>query len=111
QGGAPPSERPGLGTTWGERRDSRIRYVSFERAQSAPCSSLALHYNDARGVSAMVQHDVQNGAAQVRPGFAAYPELEVSLIDGEGRALPTARVGTRIYLVGEAGQRYAIQVK
>src|SRR5690348_16127041 len=40
---APPSDRPGLGTQWGETRNSRISMVSFERADAAsPFAAAAL---------------------------------------------------------------------
>ena len=46
-------ERPGLGTGWGESRESHVHEVSFDRSGSTPFAVGALHYNDRRGVEAL----------------------------------------------------------
>ena len=46
-------DRPGLGTEFGERRNSRVTTVSFERARSRPDRVLTLRYNDAPGLVAL----------------------------------------------------------
>jgi hypothetical protein len=59
EGGSPrdaakKAERPGLGTEFGERHESSVRYASFEReSSSTPASVLELHYNDRAGLRAM----------------------------------------------------------
>jgi hypothetical protein len=52
---APPAarERPGLGTEFGERHDSRVQQVEFERAGASPAAVLAVRYDDRRGLLAM----------------------------------------------------------
>jgi hypothetical protein len=51
---APPSERPGLGTEFGEARESHIGTTSFERAsQSAPAMIAMVRYNDRAGLTAL----------------------------------------------------------
>jgi hypothetical protein len=48
------AERPGLGTEFGERHESQVRYTSFEReSSSSPAAVLELHYNDRAGLRAM----------------------------------------------------------
>jgi hypothetical protein len=46
-------ERPGLGTGFGERRDSAVVEVAFERAGPAPAAVLSLRYDDRPGLLAM----------------------------------------------------------
>jgi hypothetical protein len=47
-----PVERPGLGTEFGEERDSPVRLVSFERASPRPDALLAVRYDDREGLLA-----------------------------------------------------------
>jgi hypothetical protein len=44
------AERPGLGTEFGEERDSSVTHVSFERASSRPAALLTLRYDDRAGL-------------------------------------------------------------
>jgi len=103
--GAAPSERTGLGTSWGESRTSSIRLVSFEREDPLrPVTVVALHYDDADGVR----------AAAGGPGFAQPPEwagLRARLVDADGEPLPTVRRGGRTFVAGRRGDRYAIEIQ
>jgi hypothetical protein len=47
------ASRPGLGTEFGEVRDSPVREVGFERASSRPQTVLTLRYDDRRGLVAL----------------------------------------------------------
>src|SRR5690606_20901271 len=48
------SERPGLGTEFGERRHSAVGFTRFERAHpSRPSAYAELRYNDAGGLAAL----------------------------------------------------------
>ncbi|HKE20686.1 MAG TPA: hypothetical protein VKB80_37690 [Kofleriaceae bacterium] len=48
------TERPGLGTQWGEERYSAVDYTQFERAnQTVPTALAELRYNDSEGLRAM----------------------------------------------------------
>ena len=50
-----PTDRPGLGTKWGETRQSRVGFADFKRADRAhPIADAAIYYNDAAGIHAMV---------------------------------------------------------
>ena len=51
-GAARAEPRPGLGTTFGEERDSRVHRVAFERESSRPAVTLALRYDDRPGLLA-----------------------------------------------------------
>jgi hypothetical protein len=104
---AEPTNRPGLGTEWGETRESHIHEVSFTRANGdQPFTVAQLFYNDRRGVEAQAAfhpgqptfHDVSfvNGA------------ITVSLRDAWGGPLDAVHVGDRTYVIGQEGERYTI---
>lgn len=107
---APAKSRPGLGTTWGETRVSRISTSPFFREDSTSPSGVAsFFYNDEAGVRAMggsgfVSH--QQGVVSVAGGA-----LMVRLIDESGRPLPGLERGGQTHVVGASGQRYIIQIK
>jgi hypothetical protein len=106
-----PTDRPGLGTKWGETRQSRVGFADFERADRAhPIAAAAIYYNDAAGIRAMV------GAAAWRRSWPILPAPTQSLIsiglkDQSGRFLPGLIVGDRWFVVGEEGRRYSIFVR
>jgi hypothetical protein len=106
-----PTDRPGLGTKWGETRESRVAFVPFERADSShPAASAAIYYNDAAGIRAMA------GAVTWRRDWPVLPAragnlISVGLKDQSGRFLPGLIVGNRWFVVGEEGRRYSIVVR
>ena len=106
---APTVERPGLGTSWGEHVEAPISFAPFVRASSSPWATVALHYNDAQGISA---HAAYVGA---RPAplevMAGDGSLAVSLVDDYGRLLPGYHANGRALVVGEDGARYRIVVR
>jgi hypothetical protein len=51
-GAARKEQRPGLGTTFGEERDSHVRQVAFLRESSRPSVVLTLRYDDRAGLLA-----------------------------------------------------------
>jgi hypothetical protein len=105
------AERPGLGTTWGENRESRITTTSFTREnQSRPFDVLKLFYNDADGARAMAR---RAGIADFGDGIARsnHAAISVRLLDASGRSLEGFSSGANTYVVGEAGQRYTIEIR
>lgn len=109
---APSSdERPGLGTEFGESRESRISTTSFTREHSdRPFDALRLFYNDATGARAMAQRagisDIGSAQARTREGA-----ITVRLLDGSGSPLQGFSSGSNTYVVGSAGDRYTIQIR
>src|SRR5438128_4744247 len=70
-----PTDRPGLGTKWGETRQSRVGFVDFERASPGrPIATAAIYYNDIEGIRAMA------GAAAWRQGWPVLGGRVESLI-------------------------------
>jgi hypothetical protein len=102
-----PTERPGLGTEWGESRSSHVRDVSFFRADpDRPFANATLFYNDREGVEALSSY---HGGAQ---RFFDYPTrggaVTISIHGGGGDPLEALNVGERTYVIGQAGERYSI---
>jgi hypothetical protein len=44
------ANRPGLGTEFGEQRESHVQEIEFERASESPAAMLVLRYNDCQGL-------------------------------------------------------------
>jgi hypothetical protein len=53
QGRAQRTERPGLGTQFGEQRYSAASYTRFVRATDRPVAIAELRYNDSAGLTAL----------------------------------------------------------
>jgi len=105
------TERPGLGTEWGETRFSRITTVPFVRANSSsPFASAALFYNDAEGANAMASMaGFQRTVGKPLPHAGGL--VSIGLRDEGGRFLSGFVAGGRNYILGEAGRRYSIVVR
>lgn len=105
----PTPDRPGLGTTWGERVDAPISFEPFHRAQPTPWAEVVLHYNDAAGVRAHAEFlDSRPRPLEVYTRDGA---LSVALVDEDGQTLPGFAAGNRTLVVGEDGARYRIVVR
>jgi len=103
--------RPGLGTEWGENRDSRVSTTTFFRENpDRPFDVLKMFYNDRDGVSAMARRagisDFSDGSAH-----ASRNVISVRLLDSSGRALDGFSSSGNTYIVGNAGDRYTIQIR
>lgn len=99
--------RPGLGTAYGESRSSSIDTVSFRRADaSTPDVMFSVHYDDIAGVREVARGQrtrAWSDSAMLRQG-----DLSFALLDGEGRVLSAASVGSQLYAVGEPESRYSL---
>lgn len=105
----PAPDRPGLGTTWGERVTAPISFEPFHRAQPTPWAEVVLHYNDAAGVRAHAELlDARPRPLEVYTRDGA---LSVALVDEDGHTLPGFAAGNRTLVVGEDGARYRIVVR
>lgn len=106
-----PTDRPGLGTQWGETRVSRISTVSFVRATpSNPFAMAGLFYNDEEGARAMA-----NAAGFRRTAAQAFTlaggAVAIGLKGERGNFLSGFVASEKSYAVGEAGQRYTIVLR
>lgn len=107
---APEPERPGLGTEWGETRDSRVSSAPFERQDfSTPLSTASFFYNDESGVRAMLG----SGYWERRTDgiSTARSAINIRVVDDRGAPLPTFAAGGRSYVMGHDGARYAIRLE
>lgn len=106
---APPDERPGLATAWGESRWSPITLQPFVRAAASPWATAVIHYNDAEGVRA---HAAYLGAA-VAPleTWLGDGAVGVSLVDEDGAMLPGLAAGGRNLVAAADGDRYQIVIR
>jgi len=106
-----PTNRPGLGTEWGETRSSSITTVPFQRAEpTSPFSMASMFYNDEEGARAMA-----NSAGFRRTSGGVTPvaggALLVGLRDENGAFLNGFVASDKNYIVGEAGRRYTIVIR
>jgi hypothetical protein len=107
---APEKQRPGLGTEWGETRESRVSSAPFERQNwSTPLSVSSFQYNDEAGVRAMLGAGYWDRRSD---GIsAARDSLTIKLVDESGTPLPTFSSGGRSYVMGHDGGRYSIRIE
>ena len=102
-------ERPGVGTTWGEQRDSWVEPTSFARQWgSHPAARDQLFYNDRDGNDATFSFlggtpELANGLQPSASGL-----VRLGLRNAERRWLETWRLGARKFATGERGERYEV---
>jgi hypothetical protein len=100
--------RPGLGTSWGETRESAVRSVPFEREDpSRPDAIALLHYDDRAGVHAQAREPVFATA----PDDAGDGSLRVRLLDERGVPLPQLWRAGGSFVEGRDGERYSIAIE
>jgi hypothetical protein len=104
-----PDERPGLATVWGESVYAPVTTEPFERASIDPWALVALHYNDADGVSAHASH-VGAGLTPLEV-YTSDGALGISVVDAAGAMLPGFTGGGRSWIVGADGERYRLVVR
>ncbi len=105
-------ERPGIGTAWGEQRESCVEKASFVRGWiDRPGGTGMLYYNDAEGVDAML--DFLGGEPKPRTGL--YPTanelVSIGLRDKDGHWFAGHELKGKRFVTGITGERYAIVVK
>jgi hypothetical protein len=104
-----PEDRPGLGTEWGETRESHIREVAFFRADpDRPFAVANLFYNDWHGVQALAAF---HGGPRFRDIPAAGGAITVSIRNAYGEPLEAMHVGDRTYVIGQEGERYTLRIE
>lgn len=107
---APEKERPGLGTEWGETRESRVSSAPFERQDfSTPLSTASFFYNDESGVRAMLGSGYWD--RRTDGVSAARGAITIRVVDDRGAPLPTFAAGGRSYVMGHDGARYSLRIE
>lgn len=104
--------RSGLGTGFGEERDSHVSRTGFVRSNgNQPAAVDRIFYNDREGIEAMLAHEGgterrANGLVRMAGGL-----VSAGLKDGSGRWLDGWRAGGNRFIAGERGERYEIVVR
>ena len=106
-----PTDRPGLGTEWGETRSSSITTVAFQRAEPTnPFGMASLFYNDEEGARASASiagfRRTTGGMTPVAGGAVL-----IGLRDESGAFLNGFVASDKNFVVGEAGRRYSIVIR
>jgi hypothetical protein len=106
----PSPERPGLGTEWGETRESRVSSAPFEREdEGRPLSTSSFFYNDDAGVRAALGSAYWDRRTD---GIsAARGAVTIHIVDERGAPLPTFSFNGQSYVVGDDGARYALRIE
>jgi len=112
RGFTPALERPGLGTSWGELRESWVEPAQFVRASpSQPDEQARIYYNDREGATAMLAflHGESHDASGLRPAQGG--ALRFGIRDGVGAWLGCREARGRRIATGEHGTRYEVVLK
>lgn len=103
------TQRPGLGTEWGETRYSKVHDVSFLRSDEMhPFAVATLNYNDRSGVDALAARESNRQTGYFREVPAGGGAIVVSIRGENGDLLSAVKVGDRTFVIGQEGQRYSI---
>ena len=108
----PAQERPGLGTAWGEQRESWAEPAPFARASGErPAGRDRLYYNDREGVNAML--DFLGGKSNRCDGLqpSAGGLVRMGLRIGNDRWTESHELKDHRLAVSERGDRYEIVLK
>lgn len=103
-------DRPGLGTTAGSERYSRLEDARFLRKSDAPDVVDSFHYNDEKGAKAMVE--ILGGSTSKHNGLfdAAGERLKIGLVRYR-EPYPYYEAKGRRIVVGEAGSHYEVRLE
>ncbi|HSJ01596.1 MAG TPA: hypothetical protein VK956_04045 [Verrucomicrobium sp.] len=98
--------RPGLGTEFGESRDSEVDSTHFLRSSSRPAAVGKIFYNDRQGVSAATgDRRSSSGWHEIADGLVSFG------IKSEGGWQRAVNDAGHLYVIGEPGERYDILLK
>ncbi|MEO6789200.1 MAG: hypothetical protein ABI318_24005 [Chthoniobacteraceae bacterium] len=105
-------ERPGLGTSWGEQRESWVEAAPFVRASATrPSAQARTYYNDRDGANAMLAF--LGGGAKRCDGLQQTPGglLRLGLRNGNCEWIECRESRGRRIATGDHGSRYEVVLK
>ena len=88
-----------LGTAWGDERDSRVTTVNLERVGDV-LSSVSVYYSGG---------DKSARGTKINSISLLAGQVQFSIIDDNGKPLPTYRQGSDYAVQGKAGQSYRLK--
>lgn len=105
-----PDDRPGLGTSAGSERYSRLEDAKLIRKSGVPDVVDSFHYNDEKGAKAMVE--ILGGSTSKHSGLfdAAGERLKIGLVR-YGGAYPHYEAKGRRIVIGDAGSHYEVRLE
>ena len=112
RGFTPALERPGLGTSWGEQRESWVEPATFTRTSAGrPTEQVRIYYNDHEGADAMLaflrgQTRQCDGLQPTTGGM-----LRLGLRNGNGTWIECRESHAKRIATSERGERYEIVLK
>ncbi len=102
-------DRPGLGTSAGYSKYSRMNPTQFYRQSGVPTAVDSFQYNDEPGAKAMA--DLLAGGSKHGGLFKAAGErLSTGLVNLSGSAFPHLEAKGKRIVVGEAGRPYSVRL-
>jgi hypothetical protein len=108
---APPADqRPGLATSFGESRPSKITRTQFKRQDHGPRFQTTMHYNNRAGLDVLMSRGYGTPTPTNCPLRADWQKIAYGLRGEDGAWLPAWRAGGRTYFEGRTGERYAIVI-
>ena len=108
----PALERPGLGTSWGEQRESWVEPAPFARSSAArPSGQARIYYNDREGANAMLAF--LGGESRASDGLqpASGGMLRLGIRNGNGAWIDCRESHGRRIATGDRGGRYEVVLK
>ncbi len=112
RGLTPALERPGLGTSWGEQRESWIEPAPFARSSAErPAAQARIFYNDREGADAMLAFLGGEPKHCESLHLTAGPLLRLGLRGGNGEWLACRESHGRHIATADHGSRYEIVLK
>lgn len=105
----PPAEqRPGLATTFGESRPSKITRTQFKRQDREPRFQTALLYNNRAGLDILMARGFGAPSPTNCPLRASWQKFAYGLRGESGQWLPAWTDGGRTFVEGRTGERYSV---
>ena len=102
-----PTERPGLGTGWGNDVASSVNFTNFQRNSSNPVSISSIYYNDEEGIKAMTKswNYAGKGLQKTANGMVEWG------VKGSWGYLKNKHSSGKRFIIGRKNKTYSLVVK
>lgn len=106
----PAQQRPGLATSFGETRPSKITRTQFKRQDREPRFQTVLHYNNRAGLDILMAREYGNPRPTNCPIQPRWQKFAYGLRGENGQWLPAWTDGGRTFFEGRTGERYSVVI-